>query len=82
MLFRIEREYCEYKNRLNKLNLVTLENRRIFFDICLLHDIINGTTGMKYFVKFRTNSYPNRQNILFDPLFKTTDYGGLEDWKT
>ena len=54
--------FSSYSDRLDKLNLLSLENRRIRFDLILLFKIIHGLSDLNFdsFFKFGNCPYPLR----------------------
>lgn len=69
--------YDEYNQRLISLNYLSLNSRRKYYDMCLLHRILN-TNGLSYLsdqLVFRNVEYPSRYNPLFRPQFSRTNYG-------
>ena len=57
-------DFVSYNDRLRKLNIKSLQERRIYFDLVFLYKIIHGLTNLHfsdYFV-FRHNHYNLRGN--------------------
>ena len=56
--------FTSYQDRLFKLNLKSLEYRRIYFDLLLIYKIINGISDLNFkdYFKFRKTSYVLRGN--------------------
>ena len=58
--------FSSYKDRLYKLNMESLERRRVVYDLILLYKIINGISYIKFsdYFKFKSSSYNLRRNSL------------------
>lgn len=56
--------YEGYIDRMNVSNMISLESRRIYFDACLLHDIIHKEemSALKEGLTYRTTERPHRRN--------------------
>lgn len=69
--------YSSYINRVNHLNMLTLESRRVYFDACLLHDIMHNEYLIELAnnLEFRTVDRPNRNHNLFRSKPANTSYG-------
>lgn len=69
--------YTSYINRINHLKLLSLEARRVYFDACLLHDIIHNANLFELadHLVYRTIDRPNRNNHLFQCRPVNTSYG-------
>ena len=64
--------FTSYTDRLEKIGLSTLENRRIYYDIVLLYKIVYGLSDLKFenFFKFHQTPYSLRSHSLqVEPLF-------------
>ena len=58
--------FKDYNDRLNKLNIKSLQHRRIIFDLILIYRIINGLSDLHFvdYFSFKSHSYNLRQNSL------------------
>lgn len=61
--------YTSYTKRINHLNMLSLEAKRVYFDTCLLHNILHNVdlTDQVIQLTFRTADRPNRNNYQFRP---------------
>lgn len=74
--FKLNHNPQSYNNRLIKYNLIELEKRRMYFDICLLHNTVHEPGSCLHSRPiFRINQYSNRKNIHFCPHISRTDFG-------
>lgn len=77
LIYRIRHPYCDYQTRLDFLQLPSLYSRRLYFDMCLLYNILHSSTFLQLrdLISFRNNDRPNRNNIIFNSLRSRTNYG-------
>ena len=71
--------YSSYTDRLAKINLSSLENRRIYFDVILIYKTINGLSDLKFtdYFKFHHTPYLLRSHpYQIEPknYFKSTQW--------
>ena len=68
--------HVNYNSVLNRLNLCTLEDRRLHADLCFMFRLINGTVGSEYLLhKISFNIvHRTRFSNLFYPSNSTTNY--------
>ena len=71
--FKLRNTYSSYITRLKKLNMITLETRRIYFDLCSLHAIVND--GILLNIHLNITQRNNRNKLMFHPPRKRTDFG-------
>ena len=64
VFFRCNISFDSYKDRLNILNIKSLEHRRIQFDLIMLYKIIHGLSNLNFhdFFVYRTHSHNLRGN--------------------
>lgn len=69
--------YTSYITRINHLKMLTLEARRVYFDACLLHNIIHNDNLIELanLLNYRNVQRPNRRNILFNIASAENSYG-------
>lgn len=79
--FRANRPYTYYDDRLNFFNLLSLNSRRKYYDMCLLYKIIfdGGLDGLSDQLTYRQVDYSSRYNPLFRPNVSRTNYGLYTD---
>ena len=58
--------FKDYNDRLTKLNIKSLQQRRLIFDLILIYRIINGLSDINFndHFSFKSHSYNLRQNSL------------------
>lgn len=81
LFFKLHIPYMEYKDRLKILEMISLEDRRQYFDMCLLHSIIHNQTlrPLSLQLSFRNVNKPNRNRFLFALPAARTYYGLMVD---
>ena len=72
--------FSNYKDRLTKLNLKSLQHRRLIFDLILLYKIINNLSDLNFhdYFKFKNSNYILRShNLQIEAIysFKTKQLG-------
>ena len=68
--------YTSYEDRLYKVNLKSLQYRRIFFDIIFMYKILNGLSGLdfnQYFIRRQTPHNLRSNDIKIEPLIRFKD---------
>lgn len=77
LYFKLNLQSTQYTERLKYLNITSLEERREYFDLCLLHNAIhNPIPNTLLRPLFRLDNRPNRLNLVFNPRpIPRTDYG-------
>lgn len=75
IFFRIREPYAPYEVRLSHQHMNTLEQRRVYFDMCVLHYVLNDNFIFEENFVLRNSNYPNRSNITFIPPNKRLNYG-------
>lgn len=73
-----QKDEYTYNDILLKLNMQTLQTRRMVSDICFLHKIINfkiNCSELLQLINFNTNSRRVRNNNTFNVPFHPTNYG-------
>lgn len=73
--YRFNLIHQPYEARLLWLKTSTLENRRLYHDLNVLHYIINTNSQLMNEIIFRECHYPVRNALLFQPPHKRTDVG-------
>lgn len=73
--FRLGLQNQSYDERLKTNKMLSLGHRRVYFDMCLLFDILHDVNNKMYAkLNFRNANHLNRHNYLFYPPFARTDY--------
>lgn len=77
LFFKRNIVYTDYENRLKQLNMLSLQNRRTYIDMCSLHNIIHNTVlqPLSEQLNYRNIPYPSRFNPLFVSSISRTNYG-------
>ena len=72
-------QFNSYSDRLQKLNLHSLQYRRVYFDITFMFKIINGTSGLNFSDFFRQR--PTTYNLRYNQNnVETIDHFGDNGW--
>lgn len=76
VFFKLQIPNFTYHNRLIQLEMLSLEARRLYFDMSVLHSIINSNDNILHDqLRLRNTPYTNRVNPLFQPIRIRTNYG-------
>lgn len=76
LFYKLHIPKFEYKNRLIQLNMLSLQFRRILYDMNTLHATIHTNINMLHNqLVFRNVPYSNRLNLLFQLKRCRTNYG-------
>lgn len=76
VFFKLHIPNFAYHNRLSQLEMISLEARRLYFDMSALHVIINSNDNtLNNQLRLRNVPYTNRINPLFQPIRNKTNYG-------
>lgn len=73
--YRLRQPCSPYSERLSSQQMNTLEQRRIYYDLCVLHYVFHDNFIFEKNFVVRNNFYPNRVNITFIPPKKKLNYG-------
>ena len=76
LFFKLRYERLSYSQRLEILNMIELEKRREYFDICLLHNIVHDASLVtENRPTVRVGRFSSRSGQFFNPHVPRTDYG-------
>lgn len=76
LFYKLHIPRFEYRNRLTQLNMLSLQSRRILYDMYTLHTIIHNNVNMlQNQLIFRNAPYSNRSRVLFQLKSCRTNYG-------
>lgn len=76
VFYRLRVPYAPYESRLEHQKMATLEQRRIYYDMCALHYVLNIKFIFENNFVMRNNDYyPNRANVTFIPPNSRLNYG-------
>lgn len=76
VFFKLQIPNFTYHNRLIQLEMLSLEARRLYFDMSALHSIFNSNDNILHDqLRLRNVPYTNRINPLFQPIRIRTNYG-------
>lgn len=76
LAFKYRITYNNYNDRLEKFGMLSLSERRIYFDMCQLYRIMHSPGSVMFSrLNIRNNPYSNRHNSLFTLPTSKSDYG-------
>lgn len=76
LAFKFRIDYNDYTDRLERLGLLSLRERRTYFDMLQLHKIVHSPDSALFAeLNIRNNPYSNRHNSLFTIPASRSDYG-------